>query len=482
MRRTLGRRIWTRNRKLQIFKFYIFKFKLAVRKIQIVKYSTAPGGVAGRRSNTTTTGMAPTKSKTWCFTRNNPQPSPDGETKDHWRTCPEAIRILDQECQVLIIGYEVGDTGTEHLQGYITYKYSKTLTAMKKIMPQAHWTVGRSKELAANYCMKDWDYVKKDYRKQGQREDIRAAIDTMLKHGVKRVKKDHPLEFLKYGSKWELLDVINEDKRDFRPDVLWLWGTTGTGKSYYAKTIYPEQERWWSGKNLRWWLGYRGEPIVIIDDFRKDFCTYHELLRILDENPYKVETKGSHRELNAKLIIITTIQPPLEMYRNQLGEHLDQLTRRITKIYETSSSPIPGGGTMYSRKGGLENKPFKHDEALSAVRGPSGGTAVSAIADRAGRTAPATNLDAVLTQSEGDSPGEPPPSPSSQRSYRRSPEPPPEGVGGVEAEASYPEDGSLSANRWDQLQANSRDEYDKYVYELAQDDADDAFFNVPEGL
>jgi len=286
--------------------------------------------------------MAPPKSKTWCFTLNNPEPAASGQDlKEHWRESPEARQLLDLECQLIVVGYEVAESGTEHLQGFVTFKNSKTLTAVKKINSRAHWEKAKQVEAAANYCIKDGNYEKIDHRTQGARCDLRAAVETLRAHGLKRLKSEHPIEFLKHPSGFTALDVLNEEERYFKPDVLWLWGQTGTGKSYFARNVYPDRKRWWSAKNLRWWSGYRGEDVAIIDDFRKDFCTFHELLRILDCYPYKVEVKGSHRELNSKMIIITTIEPPLQMYADLPGERLDQLTRRITKVVHATHGVVP---------------------------------------------------------------------------------------------------------------------------------------------
>lgn len=308
--------------------------------------------------------MAPDKSKTWCFTLNNPEQSPDGPLAGHWRTSKDAKQLMDLEFQLMVVGFEVSASGTDHLQGFVTFKYSKTLTAMRRINRRIRWSQAIQAEAAANYCLKDGDYEKIDNRTQGARTDIRAAIDTVRAHGIKRLKLEHPYEFLKYHAGFEKLDVLNEEERHFRPDVLWLWGKTGTGKSYFAGHVHPERTRWWSGKNLRWWQGYRGEDIAIIDDFRKDFCTFHELLRILDENPYKIEVKGSHRELNSKMMIITTIQPPLAMYADLQGERLDQLTRRITKVKHCLGDTGVLGYIMSSDANYVQH-PWQWDDVLS---------------------------------------------------------------------------------------------------------------------
>jgi len=88
---------------------------------------------------------------------------------------------------------------------------------------------------------------------------------------------------------------------------------------------------WISGKNLKWWEGYDKHEDVIFDDFRNDFCTFHELLRILDRYPYKIECKGGSRELLAKRIFITCPFSPHDAYPSSC-EDIQQLIRRITKI------------------------------------------------------------------------------------------------------------------------------------------------------
>lgn len=404
--------------------------------------------------------MAPPKSKTWCFTLNHPETSPDGEIKQHWRTSPEAVKLLDLECQLLIIGFEVGESGTPHLQGFVTFKYSKTLTAMKKINARAHWEIARAEEQAANYALKDGDYEKKDYRKQGARVDIRLAIDTLRAHGLKRVKRDHPMEFLKYPSGFAALDVLNEEERDVAPDVVWLWGNTGTGKSHFANNIYPGRTRWWSGKDLRWWQGYRGEDIVILDDFRKDFCKFHELLRILDKYPYKVEVKGSHRELNSKMIIITTIEPPLVMYADQ-GERLDQLTRRITKIIKATKS----GDSWSLTNDPFLNKPYKHETALSApTREPN---AVEATAPLGSHSAAEPRIEQVSLAHE------PTPTPIDTPSQQEH-----ENGGPLADQDTEPQEVRSARGGLSLAGINTNVFWEE---ELARDD-EQTFFNVPEGL
>lgn len=128
----------------------------------------------------------------------------------------------------------------------------------------------------------------------------------------------------------ELLLKYVEKGRDFKPTVRWFHGSTGSGKTRTAFELFPEA--WISARGLKWWDGYDAHKAIIVDDFRKDFCTFHELLRILDRYPYRVETKGSSRQLLASEIIITCPWAPDVLYASRSEEDVGQLMRRIDEV------------------------------------------------------------------------------------------------------------------------------------------------------
>lgn len=81
---------------------------------------------------------------------------------------------------------------------------------------------------------------------------------------------------------------------------------------------------------MKWWEGYWGQSAALIDDFRADFCTYHELLRILDVYPLRLEVKGSSVPSRLTKIYITSPFHPEDVYKTR--EDIGQLLRRITEI------------------------------------------------------------------------------------------------------------------------------------------------------
>lgn len=116
-----------------------------------------------------------------------------------------------------------------------------------------------------------------------------------------------------------------------KKDVYWFYGPSGSGKTRHAVEMGGD-DYWISARDLKWWDGYYGQKVVIIDDFRGDFCTFHELLRILDRYPYRVQIKGSSLWLQADTIIITSCYSYEEVYDTR--EDIDQLKRRIDHIQE----------------------------------------------------------------------------------------------------------------------------------------------------
>ena len=128
----------------------------------------------------------------------------------------------------------------------------------------------------------------------------------------------------------ELLKKYVEIQRNFKTFVYWFYGPTGSGKSRCAEEMFPNA--YWAMSTGKWWEGYDGQEVVIINDYRKDFCKFHELLNLLDRYPYRVECKGGSRQFTSKTIVITTPLSPEETWENRTSEDLGQLLRRIDNI------------------------------------------------------------------------------------------------------------------------------------------------------
>ena len=122
--------------------------------------------------------------------------------------------------------------------------------------------------------------------------------------------------------------------------ILWFKGETGEGKTRTAVEIAEKYQLdyWMSNETLKWFDGFNGQQLAIIDDFRKSMLgDWNYLLRLLDGYNLVVQVKGGYNKWNPRIVIITTPATPAECFQwvNKSGEiqdwdRQDQLERRLT--------------------------------------------------------------------------------------------------------------------------------------------------------
>lgn len=264
--------------------------------------------------------MSTVRTRAWCMTINN--------YTDEDIACFHRPVLLRQ-VRYYIYGEEIGEEGTPHLQCTIIYHNPKKRHEVSKHFPRASVrTMDGTVEQSVAYCLKDETFVEHgDIPKQGQRTDIQK-IKKMVKENKKIVDILDECTDYQQMRMVELLSKYQGPPPAEEKTVIWHYGDSGTGKTRLATE--SSDDYYISMGTLRWWDGYNGQDTVIIDDFRKDFCTFHELLRILDRYPYRVQLKGGSVWLRAKTIYITSCYSPVEVY--QTREDINQLLRRINKI------------------------------------------------------------------------------------------------------------------------------------------------------
>lgn len=231
----------------------------------------------------------------------------------------------------IIIGKEVGDEGTPHLQGYFELKKQSRFNKVKLINTKMFFERRKgSQEQAIAYCKKDGVYEENGVRKvQGDRTDL-SKLKACLSDGqsIGSIIKNNDLTYqqLKFCQVAQPYLL----KQDFvRKKVIWCYGPTGTGKSEFAWNYAPMDQIYCKEADDHWWDGYDGQPVVIIDELRACNFKFSKLLRLFDKYPCRVQIKGSSRLLTSETIIVTTNKHPRDMFVNKTDEDIQQLLRRI---------------------------------------------------------------------------------------------------------------------------------------------------------
>lgn len=148
--------------------------------------------------------------KTWVFTLNN-------YTEQEYTQIKSLVGVSKG-----IVGKEVGENGTPHLQGTITFKKAYRLTALKKLLPRAHWEACKAVDASWNYCMKDGSW-----EKLGNQVTVTTRV---IVDDLKKISFGDLTEKSK-----KLVEAINELPDDFRT-INWIYDAVGnSGKTLISK-------------------------------------------------------------------------------------------------------------------------------------------------------------------------------------------------------------------------------------------------------
>lgn len=254
----------------------------------------------------------------------------------------EYKKILDWKCNYIVIGKEVGESGTPHLQGYVEWDNSKKLQTLKNLNPRIHWEKRKGTAYeASNYCKKDGQFIEKgQISNQGARHDLNELKDKIMK-GEKKVDDivlEDPQKYHQYGRTLQKIEDLKnrEIYRTWRTKGIWLFGETQTGKTYRAYKEYCSlnpKETYRFKDDKGWQDGYAGQQNVIINEFR-GHIPYSELLDLVDEWPYELRRRGREPiPFLAKMVVVTSPMPPEEVYHNLAArDKLEQIYERFTVL------------------------------------------------------------------------------------------------------------------------------------------------------
>jgi len=147
--------------------------------------------------------------KYWCFTLNN-----YSENDLDRSIVPILIKL---KCDY-IIGKEIGESGTPHLQGFV--KFRNKVRPKNLFISSIHWEKCKGSEQDnINYCTKDNNYI--------TNMKIRIPEEIELIDPTKDWQKKILLRLL-----------LKPDKRD----ILWFYGPQGIGKTQFCKWLVVKRD------------------------------------------------------------------------------------------------------------------------------------------------------------------------------------------------------------------------------------------------
>jgi len=107
----------------------------------------------------------------WCFTINN-------------YTFEEMDACINLPMDYKVFGFEVGNKGTPHIQGYLYHHNKVSMRQIKKLLSRAHIEKAKgTPQDNYNYCTKDGEYYEfGDLPRKGKRTDMDTVVQ-MITNG-----------------------------------------------------------------------------------------------------------------------------------------------------------------------------------------------------------------------------------------------------------------------------------------------------------
>lgn len=234
-----------------------------------------------------------------------------------------ALLALKAPPTYYILGNEVcPESGRPHVQGYVYYKTQRPLSAVIKQLKPAHVEIARG-DIDSNfaYCSKEGDFIEFGERPVGSFEGLKRGREAIKERNALLLSTnlndavdagDLPLSQLPLLKKAKMLYLAavqpycHDDVRG-----IWYYGPPRTGKSRAAYEEFPTAYR---KAQSKWFCGYSGEDVIILDDLDSD-CLGHLLKIWLDRYPVVAETKNGQVQLQHKKFVITSNYLPEELFK-----------------------------------------------------------------------------------------------------------------------------------------------------------------------
>jgi len=268
----------------------------------------------------------------------------------------EPFQELPDKIQYLAFARETCPT-TDRVH-YQTWAYASTamrLTGWKKAFPGDHIEEMRGTfDQNDKYCSKQSEMTTFGTRPMGNGkkrslEELCHSVTQAAENGTYLcqvvTETDAQATFVQYHSGIQKLfnhtvtnKLLRVDK-DFAPEVIYIHGEPGTGKSRYVREHDPDVFDIPEDDSYKWKDGYSGQDAVVYENVSVSNLKCPErMLKEIDRYFIQVPVKGGYIGWRPKRIYITSVYQP-QHFADQAGfSKPSEFLRRITKIVNLDSS------------------------------------------------------------------------------------------------------------------------------------------------
>lgn len=260
-------------------------------------------------------------------------------------------KLLDKVRYIIWQFEEAPETKRKHVQMYIECVGPRTFGFVKKIIGcnKAHIEKRAGTQAQAKtYCSKEETRIDGPFeygtpaiaRGPGNRSDIANAVEVVKQTSVRQLAQNDPVAFVKWHKGLRELEYelrsAKAETRDRKLFVMCFFGEPGSGKTFTAFDLCRRRELSYyvlnppANNQSIWYNGYNGQNVLIVDEANGNWIGWQVMLRMLDQYPLQVQTKGGMTWAQWDVVILTSNTHWKNWYPNYRGG-MDQtaLGRRI---------------------------------------------------------------------------------------------------------------------------------------------------------
>ena len=298
----------------------------------------------------------PPKSRTFVFTCSGAILSEHGVTSDYFAGLFDAGGLTYICC-----GYEYSKEGYSHIQGFARFQSARSFKGAVKFfscgLPNIHVEPAKCPSAALAYCKKGGSFEEKGNSpffshttgksgRDGPRDlstiskavEIKRQLYSSLCNGATPLSLIHerPEE---YGFILSVSRFASADRiRAVPAKVLYVWGTTGLGKTTTFQTVCDRLSVKYFSKcpGDRWFDGYNQQAVILFDEFSDVSFTCNQWNGLCDPNPSALEVKGTKFTNTSSHYVVLSNCCPEDLYPRIKIENRpiwDAFRRRLTDVH-----------------------------------------------------------------------------------------------------------------------------------------------------
>jgi len=249
-----------------------------------------------------------------------------------------------------IICHELHKDGDPHLHAYVKFLEGvKHVDAPTKFDYSKHgnYQAVRSAKKVIQYVKKDGDYISSFDVTRYLNKGGKVNVDLIRSKTMEEALTDGDISYTTARNYQYVRTALTKAYAADDVRGIWIYGPPGVGKSHLARERGDLLGGYYLKAQNKWWDGYEGEPVVILDDFDEGgVCLKHYLKIWADKYAARGEIKGATTGLAHREFIITSNYSIGQIFQDTDSVTVEAITRRFRVIEIPSRTQYPDVKTL----------------------------------------------------------------------------------------------------------------------------------------